>query len=275
MALVPSKRRSEVARLVPLVLAALASIPAAQASPARRLAEIEERLRALQEPWYRDLHAARAGDERDALLDRVPGREVVPELVAVAEEARTLALRGTDSEGDAQSSAHDAIALRAWTRLFGLGKELRDEELAARALRRIVADHIDSAELEGLCSFIGSWSRPGKTAASEAALRALIAGSPHRAVRAAAHFHLAVILSQAEPSPEREAEARALLVALRDDYGDLGGWKGVAAGGLYELEHLRVGHVAPDFEAVDQARVPFRLSEYRGRVVLLHFWGFW
>jgi cytochrome oxidase Cu insertion factor (SCO1/SenC/PrrC family) len=32
---------------------------------------------------------------------------------------------------------------------------------------------------------------------------------------------------------------------------------------------------APDFEAVDENGVKFKLSDYRGKVVVLDFWGFW
>jgi hypothetical protein len=35
---------------------------------------------------------------------------------------------------------------------------------------------------------------------------------------------------------------------------------------------LRVGRPAPEIEGVDAGGRAFRLSDYRGRVVLLHFW---
>jgi hypothetical protein len=38
---------------------------------------------------------------------------------------------------------------------------------------------------------------------------------------------------------------------------------------------LVVGCRAPDFEATDLAGVKFKLSDYRGKVVVLDFWGFW
>jgi peroxiredoxin len=38
---------------------------------------------------------------------------------------------------------------------------------------------------------------------------------------------------------------------------------------------LAVGKVAPDIEGEDLAGVPFKLSDYRGKVVMLDFWGDW
>ena len=44
---------------------------------------------------------------------------------------------------------------------------------------------------------------------------------------------------------------------------------------LFEIEHLQVGCKAPDIVAKDTDGVPFKLSDYLGKVVLLDFWGFW
>lgn len=48
-----------------------------------------------------------------------------------------------------------------------------------------------------------------------------------------------------------------------------------AESALFELDNLRVGKTAPDIEAEDIEGVAFKLSEYRGKVVLLDFWGDW
>jgi cytochrome oxidase Cu insertion factor (SCO1/SenC/PrrC family) len=50
--------------------------------------------------------------------------------------------------------------------------------------------------------------------------------------------------------------------------------KGIA-GLLYEYRNLSVGCVAPDFHAEDVDGAAFQLSDYRGKVVLVDFWGFW
>ena len=42
---------------------------------------------------------------------------------------------------------------------------------------------------------------------------------------------------------------------------------------LYALRHLSVGQPAPDIEGPDQDGVRFKLSDYRGKVVLLYFWS--
>ncbi len=44
---------------------------------------------------------------------------------------------------------------------------------------------------------------------------------------------------------------------------------------LFDLDHLQIGMVAPDIEGEDEDGVAFKLSDYRGKVVLLDFWGHW
>jgi tetratricopeptide (TPR) repeat protein len=44
---------------------------------------------------------------------------------------------------------------------------------------------------------------------------------------------------------------------------------------LFELDHLQIGMLAPDIVGTDVAGREIRLSDFRGRVVVLNFWGFW
>ena len=44
---------------------------------------------------------------------------------------------------------------------------------------------------------------------------------------------------------------------------------------LFIIRHLSIGKVAPDIEGEDIEGVKFKLSDYRGKVVLLDFWGDW
>lgn len=40
-------------------------------------------------------------------------------------------------------------------------------------------------------------------------------------------------------------------------------------------EGLNIGQIAPEIDGVDLDGNRFRLSDYRGKVVLLDFWGHW
>jgi thiol-disulfide isomerase/thioredoxin len=83
----------------------------------------------------------------------------------------------------------------------------------------------------------------------------------------------------------RKAKLADYLQAVIDKYGDLE-YSGSGFGStdtfgqmarqeLFELNHLNVGDVAPDIVGQDLDGATFRLSDYRGKVVMLDFWGQW
>jgi hypothetical protein len=59
---------------------------------------------------------------------------------------------------------------------------------------------------------------------------------------------------------------------VREGAGTLGE---VAKRELFELRHLRIGKVAPEITGEDLDGVKFKLSDYRGKVVVIDFWGDW
>jgi cytochrome oxidase Cu insertion factor (SCO1/SenC/PrrC family) len=44
---------------------------------------------------------------------------------------------------------------------------------------------------------------------------------------------------------------------------------------LNEIRNLAIGRAAPDIEGEDIDGNKFKLSDYRGKVVVLDFWGHW
>jgi len=48
-----------------------------------------------------------------------------------------------------------------------------------------------------------------------------------------------------------------------------------ARGKVFRFENLVVGKPVPDFETVDPDGNAFKLSDYRGKVTVIDFWGFW
>ncbi len=77
-----------------------------------------------------------------------------------------------------------------------------------------------------------------------------------------------------QPTPENEKKAKALFGELVAKFPDSAPAK-EAKGDIFELENLVAGKVFPDFETTDQAGKTWSLKEYRGKVVVLDFWGFW
>ena len=44
---------------------------------------------------------------------------------------------------------------------------------------------------------------------------------------------------------------------------------------LFAIRHLSVGGVAPDIKGEDISGKEFKLSSFRGKVVMVTFWGHW
>jgi hypothetical protein len=73
-------------------------------------------------------------------------------------------------------------------------------------------------------------------------------------------------------------EVEAFFEQAAEKYGDVklpdGGTVGEKAkAGLFDIRHLVVGKEAPDIEGEDQDSKRFKLSDYRGKVVLLDIWS--
>ena len=78
---------------------------------------------------------------------------------------------------------------------------------------------------------------------------------------------------------ETDAEAEQLYEQVVAKYGDIKGRRLTmgerAKAALHEMRDLAVGKMAPEIQGEDSAGKPFRLSDYRGKVVVLDFWGHW
>jgi hypothetical protein len=179
------------------------------------------------------------------------------------------------------------------------------DEACPRAFAQLQRDHLGSDRLGAACERISY----GFCKEYEPFLRAVLAQNPHRPVQAAACLALArylfnraqrLELVREQPELGRQfadlfgaeylaalqkqdraavdREAAALFERAASQYGDVafesGGTAGeLARAGLFEVQHLAVGVEAPDIDGEDQHGERFRLSDYRGKVVLLDFWS--
>jgi uncharacterized protein (UPF0147 family) len=134
---------------------------------------------------------------------------------------------------------------------------------------------------EGLkLSYVRAMGFYGEREQLESVIARLEKGAVHQEARyrlaalAAEDAERNLTLTDAERAT-RNREAVAILEELGKEEGLndlLKKWIGELR---YNVTHLVVGCEAPEIQGVDHEGKEFRLSEYRGKVVLLPFWGFW
>jgi len=90
----------------------------------------------------------------------------------------------------------------------------------------------------------------------------------------------AVDLAKQSDPAAMEKEAVALFEQTEKDYGDIkGGFQGTlgksAAAELFEVQNLAIGKTAPEITGTDIDGKPMKLSDFKGKVVVLDFFGDW
>jgi len=176
----------------------------------------------------------------------------------------------------------------------------------ARAFERIERDHLASDKLGPLCQRV-SW---GFCKEYESFLRAVLAKNPHKNVQATACLSLGRFLNnrlqrldlcKEQPELAREfgglygkdylaellrqnrdkaiQDIEAVFEQAARKYSDVKLADGDrvaerAKAELFGIRNLRVGKEAPDIDGEDADGKRFKLSDYRGKVVLLDFWSF-
>ncbi len=121
---------------------------------------------------------------------------------------------------------------------------------------------------------------------AEPVLQAVIEKNPHREEKAAALYALGAIhFKNFDASADRVSgeaskdKALQLLQQINADYTDvtIQGFRlsDMTAKMLFEMSSLQVGCEAPEIEGKDADGVSFKTSDYRGKHVIVIFWGGW
>lgn len=172
----------------------------------------------------------------------------------------------------AQRNGKSTVAFRAWMQVFQLGTGTTDKDQAINAIVKGWAgsDRLADLAMPVLYSYyeLGE-KRQAKVLATLDKIDKVAKG---KETKAAFIYARASALGN-DGSGDLKA-ARAALDKLMSEYPE-SQYAARAKADIFELENLSVGKVAPDFTAVDQDGVTFKLSDYRGQVIVLDFWGFW
>jgi hypothetical protein len=185
----------------------------------------------------------------------------------------------------AQSMRKDAEQYEAWRlALDVIGKAgLRDEEF--QPSKRLA--------LEGVCKLgrddaeklvpivVANLGDPRHADLRAGLLEQSRSGSVKGACLYAQGMAVVSAMRSGNPSDAERQAAIAAMKRARDefgkekDHGRNGDWAKAVEGPLFQLENLYVGALAPDIEGEDLNGVKFKLSDYRGKVVVIDFWGNW
>ena len=198
---------------------------------------------------------------------------------------------------------HDPAGVSA---LVWVLKRRRTKPEAIQAIELLEAHHLESGELGAACVTLARV--PSTT--GERLLRAILEESPHEDVRAQASYYLAYLLedqlrivSEFNRQPELadrmlqyygqeygahlaalvtmrlEEQLEAVYEQMADSFADVAiddaTMGEIAEGALFRIRNLAIGQVAPEIEGEDIHGESFKLSDYRGNVVMLTFWGHW
>jgi hypothetical protein len=279
----PMHRPAFAARPLSLCLVALATLPLAQpqerppakpadapaAAPAQSSFEAE--LKKLAARW----RSARREYDRAIKRGGDPSTLVDPTAEHVA-SARELALR----------AAADPMVAEVWTFALDISKgdpkgelyteclaTLRDGAIEERLARLIVEEWRPTLGSDAAESRLAALAERKLDAPAANAVRFALATSLLRPEHVAGAKSNA-FAAEGESTPERIARARKLLEDVRAAEKDSALAKR-ADDMLFAFEHLAIGTTAEDFSTVDENGKPWKLSDYRGKVVVVDFWGYW
>ena len=201
--------------------------------------------------------------DNEALRKLYTGLEKV-DAAMFAERAMKLA---------ATHQGEDAVRFYCWTAVNGA-----DKDLAREAMGVLRDNHLKSPGLEPLMERGVLLSRTLGNDAGSMMLDLIIDENPHAMVRAWAMYWKAYpVVNQRgrESYTEQEKTAAVGLMAQAEELAAGSPLAGRIAAPRFEKERLQIGMVAPDIEGADTDGTAFKLSDYRGKVVVLDFWGFW
>lgn len=198
-----------------------------------------------------------------------------PEAIAKINAEDPTALYFTRFEAGAarHQGTPDAVPYLEWLVRWGARGDRKDA--ASKALDRLVQGHLANPALQDMAiSLAISAQRFGFDRAKTLTVLRQIAEVAKKPETKANTLYWRSYVVGRTPSSKAERTEACKDLAFATEHGEAR-TRTSAEGLLFELQNLQVGMVAPDIEGEDLGGVKFKLSDYRGKVVLLDFWGDW
>jgi hypothetical protein len=216
----------------------------------------------------------KAADKLSALVEVMPLGDLTRHL-QMLNAAPTKLMESV--YGRAEKDSQDPVAgnLLAWVASNG-----GISQLGKKATARLVEQFPDHPAIERLCQTLSM----GRIPKGDDTLRQILEKSTQPRIKAVAALGIGKLLyaktdtlgNNVDEANKVAAEAEKYLTEVVDKLAaDVPALKAEAEKELKALRTLRVGKVAPEITATDLDEKEFKLSDYRGKVVLLDFWGNW
>jgi hypothetical protein len=149
--------------------------------------------------------------------------------------------------------------------IWAVRHSYHDQSVGPQAIALLKENHIENEKLGSACQMLAY----NNSKENREFLNTVVEKNPHDKVKGAASLALGQMLASENP-----AEAEKHLNAVIEKYGSKS-QKESARGQLFEMHNLAIGKVAPEIEGEDVDGKKFKLSDYRGKVVVIDFWGDW
>jgi hypothetical protein len=175
---------------------------------------------------------------------------------------------------DAHAKTPDAV--EALTLVSNLASRARDTAAATKAKQQLLANHIND---KAFAKVVSLWSRDDETLAK------IGSESTSRDVQGVALYYQMSKAKGRSLTDKNAAVVKPMMKRITDEFGDVrmqysngrdrGSLAELIENELFAFENLRIGKVAPDILGEDLDGVKFKLTDYRGKVVVIDFWGDW
>jgi thiol-disulfide isomerase/thioredoxin len=174
----------------------------------------------------------------------------------------------------ARKNPKEKLALEA---LAFIAVNLRAGRELDQAIELLLDNHM--AKLAPLCGDLARTQSPG----AERLLRGIMAKTSDRSLQGIATLSLGQLLKgmadsgglNREGADRLAKEAEKYFDRVAKEFGDVEDLADQAKGDLFELRNLSIGKTAPDISGKDGEDKELKLTEYRGKVVVLDFWASW
>jgi hypothetical protein len=226
-------------------------------TPQELIGQIEEELRAAQSAFFKQYRELKSDDEKTKLYEeKYPKPDKwFPKLYEVAK---------ADPKGEG------AALVLLWIVAHG-GRG----DGASEALEILARDHIEGKGVADLADVLVYSASPK----ADALLKALEEKNPNRDVKGRAVYARAQRMRN-HPQAGSEKDVEQILERVRKEFADVeipdrGTLGERAEGDLFEIRSLAIGKDAPEIAGEGVDGKPLKLTDFKGKVVVLDFWGHW